>query len=123
MFFLGIIGVMDRKKRIRKINLSPCRICDDTESGMLFKVERVFSFFFLPLFHWNTRYGVQCRRCGSLYWISKEKGEKLEKGQEDSIGYWDMLENKMVRGGVCPHCQKRILPTFDYCPHCGKKLK
>lgn len=123
MFLLGIIGVMDQKERIRTIRLNPCRVCKSEENGVLFKVERVFSFFFLPLFRWNTRYGVQCKRCGSLYWIKKEKGEQLEKGEGDSIGYWEMLENNMVRGGICPYCQKRILPTFNYCPHCGKKLK
>ncbi len=122
MFFIGIVGVMDQKSKIRDIKLAPCRVCEAPETGTLIRIERVFSLFFVPVYRWNKRYAVQCKRCGTLYWLTREKGESLESGQEESIGYWEMLENKMIRGGICPDCQQRVLPSFRYCPYCGKKL-
>lgn len=128
MFFIGIFGIEDKQKEIRKLENLSCRDCNTTSSMILVKRYSFFHIFFLPLFRWNEQYYVICRECNRVYEIPKEKGKQAENGNESEITYWDLklveyegfgsyrtIENK------CRNCGRTIEPQFKYCPYCGEK--
>ncbi|WML33776.1 zinc ribbon domain-containing protein [Clostridium sp. OS1-26] len=126
MFFVGIFGIEDKKKEIRAIRNLSCKNCDAVSGLTLFKVYSYFHIFFLPLFRWNERYYLVCNRCNSMYEISKEKGIRAERGEEEAITYWDLksMEYGYYNNHVqhkCKNCGKEIESNFEYCPYCGKR--
>jgi rRNA maturation endonuclease Nob1 len=93
-----------------------------------------FHFFFIPLFRWNEKYYVKCNGCNSIYEFSKEKGKRLEKGEDLEVVYWDLktIENEYghqyneninsIYKNSCEHCGKSLESKFEYCPYCGEKI-
>lgn len=126
MFFVGIFGIEDKKKEIRTIRNLSCKNCDVLSGLTLFKVYSYFHIFFLPLFRWNERYYLVCSRCSSIYEISKEKGIRAERGEEEAITYWDLksMEYGYYNNHIqhkCKNCGKELESNFEYCPYCGKR--
>ena len=121
MFFIGIMGIDGKEKEVKTMTSLPCRNCDEEPSGKLVKTFNFFHFFFIPLFKWNEKYYIICNACNSIYEIPKEKGKKLESGEEKTVTYWDLkvIKNSVIK---CKGCGSLVEPGFTYCPHCGKKL-
>lgn len=123
MFFVGIFGIETKEKKIKELSNFFCKSCNKEEQGQLIKNYNYFHFFFLPVFKWNERYFLLCNNCSTVYEISKEKGKRLESG-EDNITYWDLKEIKFYnKRRICKSCNKEIEDSFLYCPYCGNKLE
>ena len=128
MFFIGIFGIENKEKEIKKLNELCCKNCNIASELILIKIFTFFHFFFIPLFKWNENYYVVCRKCGSVYSILKEKGKSIEKGENIEITYWDLNEVKNSYGGYysvkrCSKCNREVESSFEYCPYCGEKIK
>ncbi|MBI6872602.1 zinc-ribbon domain-containing protein [Clostridium aciditolerans] len=126
MFFVGIFGIEDKKKEIKTIRNLSCKNCDGVSGLTLFKVYSCFHIFFLPIFRWNERYYLVCSCCNSIYEISKEKGIRAERGEEEAITYWDLkpMEYGYYNNNIqhkCKNCGREIDSNFEYCPYCGKR--
>ncbi|MFD3157232.1 zinc-ribbon domain-containing protein [Haloimpatiens sp. FM7330] len=71
-----------------------------------------------------------CSSCNSVYEISNNKGERIERGEDIEITYWDL---KSIDGGfykencspqnICANCGRVVENDFKYCPYCGQKIK
>ena len=128
MFFIGIFGVENKQKEIKILNDIQCRNCDKGSGGKLIKTFSFFHFFFIPLFRWNEKYYIICNGCNSAYEIPKDKGKRIEKGENIDVSYWDLKPVETVHGNYfggnrCRHCGKVVEAGFEYCPYCGEKLR
>lgn len=128
MFFIGIFGVEDKQKEIKTIRNTSCKNCDGFSGLTLFKQYTFFHLFFIPLFKWNIRYYLVCNTCNVLYEIPKEKGMRVEQGDDTAITYWDLKpEQGQYSSGYdhnnekCKNCGRVVERHFEYCPYCGKK--
>lgn len=129
MFFVGIFGIESKEKQVRELDKIYCGTCLTDTKGVLIKRYDYFHFFFIPLFRWNEKYFVVCKRCNSIYEVSKEKGKELERGSLDYVSKEDMtlvqegqVYGKRALKRVCPHCGKTVEGDYSYCPYCGSKL-
>lgn len=119
MFFIGVFGIQDREKKIGLVSGS-CGECG-SESGFVLRQERIFHFFFLPLFHWNRRYYLICDGCRQASEIGEERAERLLAGE--SFGPWDLPKSKMNQERRCPKCGRILEERDRYCAQCGQKLE
>jgi hypothetical protein len=118
MFFIGFFGFQDRKKKIGQ----PRGACPCGHQGIdLVETERIFHFFFLPVFHWNRRYFLACTHCGAWVEITKERADRLMDGE--SVGPWDMPETHKAGYRFCPACGPRVQAGDVFCAKCGRKLE
>lgn len=129
MFFVGIFGIDTKEKQVKDVDNIYCRTCDNKTKGVLIKTYEYFHFFFIPIFRWNERFYVICKRCNSIYEISKEKGKDIEKGIIKDISENDMtlikegqVYGKKALKRTCPNCGREIEGDYKYCPYCGSKL-
>lgn len=118
--FIGIFGIESKEKQIRILNNIECKFCQCLHGLALIKRYTFFHFFFIPLFRWNEQYFLVCKDCNAVYEISKEKGMRLEKGEENVVTYWDL--NAITHGNKCGNCGRNIESGFEYCPYCGRKI-
>lgn len=119
MFFIGIFGVQDRKKKLGEPG-GACGTCE-METLDLIKMDRIFHVFFLPVFHWNRRFFLVCRRCGKWVEISEERANRLLSG--DHVGPWDMpqmVKKKELRCSACGHVAQE---GDRFCAKCGENLE
>ncbi len=130
MFFVGIFGVENKQKEIKFLKNIPCRNCDKGIGGKIIKTFNFFHFFFIPLFRWNEKYYIICSGCNSVYEIPKDKGKRIEKGEDIEITYWDLRavetgydNSNYMAGSRCANCGKALEHDFEYCPYCGSKIE
>ena len=130
MFFIGIFGIENGQKEIKNLSSIPCKRCNGNTDGKLIKTFYMFQFFFIPIFKWSEKYYIKCNSCNSIYEISKEKGKKIENGENIEITYWDLSEinigyynNYYSPITICPSCGKKVEGEYNYCPYCGTKIK
>lgn len=130
MFFIGVFGIQNKQKEIEYRNSIPCRDCADEPGGKLIKTYNFFHFFFIPLFKWNEKYYVICSGCNAVYEIPKDKGKRIENGEDVEITYWDLktVETGYYGGGhsamnKCAHCGRTVDSSFEFCPYCGTRLR
>ncbi|GAA0070493.1 zinc ribbon domain-containing protein [Clostridium sardiniense] len=131
MFFIGIFGIESGQKEIKTLNNIPCKVCNVNTTGQLIKTFSLFQFFFIPIFKWNEMYYIKCNRCSTIYEIPKDKGKKIENGEDVDITYWDL--NEIDNGhsdnyyyspkNICPSCGRTLEKDYKYCPYCGTKIK
>ncbi|MBY0756764.1 zinc ribbon domain-containing protein [Clostridium sardiniense] len=131
MFFIGIFGIESGQKEIKTLNNISCKVCNFNTTGQLIKTFSLFQFFFIPIFKWNEMYYIKCNRCSTIYEIPKDKGKKIENGEDVDITYWDL--NEIDNGhsdnhyyspkNICPSCGRTLEGDFKYCPYCGTKIK
>lgn len=128
MFFIGVFGIENRDKEIKRIDSISCSKCNFTRCRLI-KNYDFFHFFFIPIFKWNEQYFVECESCKALYSIKKEKGKAIELGENLDITYWDLQEmNREFHNGsyyqsnVCKRCGSKVDSSFKYCPHCGEEI-
>ncbi|MDH2336797.1 zinc ribbon domain-containing protein [Clostridium perfringens] len=129
MFFIGIFGVENKQKEIKQLDNIYCKTCSTRTMGTLIKSYEYFHIFFIPIFRWNEKYYVMCKRCNSIYEISKEKGKAIENGEINEVNLEDMtlIQEGQVYGKravkkVCPNCGKTVEGDYNYCPYCGSKI-
>lgn len=123
MFFIGIFGIENKDKKVKELTSLSCKKCNRTTTGELIKNYNYFHLFFFPIIKWGETYYVTCNQCGSLFLISKEKGESIENGENIEVTYWDLQENhENNHYRVCGNCGNRIEANYKYCPHCGEKI-
>ncbi len=127
MFFIGIFGVEDKQKEIKKVRSVCCKGCNENILTLV-KEFSFFHIFFIPLFKWNEKYFLICNNCNAIYEISKEKGMGMEHGEDIEITYWDLkyMEQVYHEGYAqlkCKNCGKAIESNFEFCPYCGEKRK
>lgn len=122
MFFIGIFGVEDKQKEIKKIDTVNCKNCNGRYFTLI-KQYTFFHIFFIPIFKWNEKYLLICSNCNNIYEIPKEKGSAIEKGESIEITYWDlnMMYNDSYVQVRCSNCGKIIDNSFEFCPYCGKR--
>ena len=127
MFFIGIFGVQSKEKEITDSAKIQCRECDKRLGGKLIKTYNFFHFFFIPLFRWGERYYLICNGCNSTYEIPKDKGKRIENGEDIEISYWDLrsIEKGIAHSVIhrCNYCGKEIREDYEYCPYCGSKVR
>lgn len=128
MFFIGIFGIEKKQKEIKFLKGIPCKSCNEGQEGKIIKTFNFFHFFFIPLFRWNEKYYIVCSSCNSIYEIPKDKGKRIEKGEDVEITYWDLRTVEIGHDGNytevnrCAHCGKALEHDFEYCPYCGSKI-
>lgn len=127
MFFIGVFGIEEKQKEIGTIKNLSCKNCNEIGSRLtLYKTYSFLHIFFLPVFKWNDRYYAVCSGCNSIYEIPKEKGIRMEQGDEEAITYWDLKPmdfgyyNNYIKYR-CKNCGKEVESQFGYCPYCGTK--
>lgn len=124
MFFVGIFGIESKEKKIKELSNIFCKACNKEEIGQLIKTYSYFHIFFIPIFRWNEIYYVLCNNCSTVYEIAKEKGKKIERGEEINITYWDLREiNRGNSIRTCNSCNHKVEDRFLYCPYCGNRLE
>lgn len=130
MFFIGIFGVENKQKEIKELKTIECKTCEIRTRGVLVKSYEYFHIFFIPIFRWNEKYYVMCKRCNSIYEISKERGKEIENDENLDIKLDDMVliqegerygKNALERR--CPNCGNILKEDYKYCPYCGNKLQ
>lgn len=129
MFFIGIFGVENKQKEIKELENIECKTCETRTRGVLIKSYEYFHIFFIPILRWDEKYYVMCKRCNSIYEISKEKGKVIESGESLDLKFDDMV---LIQEGekygrravkkVCPNCGKLIEGDYKYCPYCGVEI-
>lgn len=126
MFFIGIFGVEDKQKQIKDINTIGCKNCNNSRHTLV-KQYSFFHIFFIPIFKWNIRYFLICNNCNTIYEIPKEKGIRVENGEDSSITYWDLKVIENYNGAQaqlrCSNCGRAVDSNFEFCPYCGERLK
>lgn len=126
MFFIGIMGIESKQKELRSINNMICKSCGRMTSYKLIKTYNCFQIFFIPVFRWGNQYYLVSKCCGSIFEVSKEHGEDLEKGNDSVLSNLNItiVEDRPQSGKlICGSCGKEVNGSFDYCPYCGVKLK
>lgn len=123
MFFIGIVGIEQKEKKICILEDLDCKNCDKKGYSYLIKSYSYFHFFFIPIFKWNENYYVLCEGCSRVYTISKEKGTRIEHGEKNVINYWDLKDTESFYNKQCSNCNREVDMNFEYCPYCGKKVK
>ncbi|WP_300348507.1 zinc ribbon domain-containing protein [Clostridium sp.] len=129
MFFIGIFGIENKQKEIKKLENIECSNCEVKTRGALIKSYEYFHIFFIPIFKWNEKYFVMCKRCNSVYEVSKEKGKLLEKGENIDVRAEDMVLLKKGKSygrkalkKYCPNCGEVLDGEYKYCPYCGVEI-
>ncbi|MDZ4992108.1 zinc-ribbon domain-containing protein [Clostridium perfringens] len=130
MFFIGIFGVENKQKEIKELETIECKTCETGTRGVLVKSYEYFHIFFIPIFRWNEKYYVMCKRCNSIYEIPKEKGKGIENGVNLDIKFNDTVliqeGERYGKNGLerrCPNCGNILKEDYKYCPYCGKELQ
>ncbi|WIV11034.1 zinc ribbon domain-containing protein [Proteiniborus sp. MB09-C3] len=124
MFFIGIFGIETKEKIIKELPNFYCKNCNKEEAGQLIKKYNYFHFFFLPIIKWNEIYYILCNNCNTIYETAKEKGKRIELGEDENVTYWDLQEIKKYKGiRICKSCNNEVDDEFLYCPYCGEKLE
>lgn len=117
MFFIGVFGIGQKRKILKEVKFK-CTGCLE-EKAILIQQSKSFDLFFIPVYHWDKIYLINCLSCGSLY---KVKEEKITKIMESSKVEYDDIENIIYEKVSCPKCGSGIDKSFKYCPKCGEKL-
>ena len=114
MFF--VMGIDDKQKILKEVSYN-CSCTND--KGIIILEERRFSLFFLPIFSWNKRYYLECKKCHSIF---KIKQECIDEVIKSGIVYENYLEI-ILKKEICKNCGQEIEENYEYCPHCGNKNK
>lgn len=126
MFFIGIFGIDERKKEISTIQNVFCKACGSMTSYKLFKVNKVFHFFFIPIINWDKRYYLISRCCNSIFNIPNQLGTALENNEDTNINDEDLHQiNSYVHSNehICSNCNNVVQSDYKYCPYCGEKME
>lgn len=121
MVFIGIMGMDQRQKVVKDFQAFPCLNCKDEPRGKLVKVYSTFHIFFIPIFKWNEKYILLCGKCQHGFEVSKEKGKKVETGEE-TISYWDLKPLQPLQK-TCVYCGHVLENNHKFCPECGKEVR
>ncbi|SEF39839.1 zinc-ribbon family protein [Caloramator fervidus] len=123
MFFIGIFGIEPKEEEVKDINNIICKKCGRISSYKLIKQYNVFHFFFIPIYKWNKKYYLISRCCETIFEISTEYGQRLEKEDDIVINDYELHEitfNYWYK--KCPNCLREVDVSYNYCPYCGEKI-
>lgn len=119
-----IMGIQNKSKATFHSNSLPCHACDGDRGFDVYDKYNYFHLFFLPVWTWGHDYSVQCKKCGSYYYIKEESQKKAENSNVE-FTYWDLepAANNQTTYTVnkCKSCGYSLDDDFDYCPKCGTK--
>lgn len=118
MFFIGIIGIGNKNKKLGSVFFR-CTGCIE-EKFSLIELSKSFDIFFIPIFKFNKEYIIVCDNCKSIY---KVKNDAISTIIEEKIVKYEDIENIILETNTCPYCGANISGNFSYCPKCGKLLK
>lgn len=127
MFFLGVFGIETREREVGEVDSVACIKCGMLTKYTIIKTYNVFHFFFLPLVKWKEKYYLKSRCCNTIYEITKEDLDKINKSKnlkDVNIKeiYSDIDYSKGCREIICTNCKRKVEENFTYCPYCGKKI-
>jgi|GEM_PF-843547 len=117
MFFIGILGVNNRSK-VKKDIYFKCTGCIGIK-GELIENYSSFEVFFIPVYKFNKKYFLRCKKCESLYWLKEEHIPKILETKQAS---YEDIKEIIYQKETCPKCGKEINKKYEYCPNCGEKL-
>ena len=121
MFF--IFGISNGEKRLDFNQTMVCPGCGHFGRIEVYMTYMYFSLFFIPIFKWGKRYFVKTSCCNGVCDISKELGQKIEKGQVTEINPGDLQFSFRYRVfKQCTNCGFSTSEEFEYCPKCGNHL-
>lgn len=80
-----IWGVSRRSKYLNFNQPMTCLHCGHYGSFRVYKTYSAFTFFFIPIFWWGTKYYVESTCCGKTYMLNPAIGKMIAKGQEVQI--------------------------------------
>ncbi len=115
-----MIGVNDRQEVLDFRQLVFCENCGRESTVEVYKIYRVLTLFFLPVFRWNVRYYARMSCCGSVIELSGEQGKQIEEGYPVYIDP-ESFPHRLI--GRCPNCGYEVDPDDLYCAHCGTRLR
>nr|WP_243113400.1 zinc ribbon domain-containing protein [Romboutsia sp. Marseille-P6047] len=115
-----MLGIDKKNKEIKELHNITCNNCDNLSVMKLIKNYTYFHIFFIPIFKWNESYYLMCKNCDSIYSISNEKGNAIEKGLDSNLTYWDL--NEIKTDNRCKNCGNKIDNDYRYCPYCGEQI-
>ena len=122
MFFL--IAVMPVEKRLPYPFSGICQTCGKVCGYEVYMSASCLSLFFIPLIKFGKKYIVKVDCCQTVYLLNKEKGRKIERGENVMINENDLtpyIGDFSIRRS-CPNCGYEVEEDFIHCPKCGKKL-
>ncbi|MGI6161832.1 MAG: zinc ribbon domain-containing protein [Christensenellales bacterium] len=121
MFFIGVFGVNDKEKEIKRFDPSACPCCGRLSSCTLIESFRCFHIYFLPLFKWKKRYTLAFGCCGCAYEADPDYAAELKYSDSVDISRLKKLEYTS-KSGVCQSCGRQSEGNYAYCPYCGNRL-
>ena len=125
MFFIGILGVGQKRKPLGEIGPVVCPGCGKSTRLRVEVEYRYFHLFFIPLFRWNERTLATSPCCPDPVVLDEETGRAVRRGEPVDLenlaagGPWN-ADQETEEGCVC---QRQPLPDeYRFCPYCGRDL-
>lgn len=118
MFFIGVISIGNKNKKIADISFK-CTGCIGKNFSVI-ELSRNFELFFIPVYRLKKEYIIICDKCRSVYKLKKDKVVNVLEKKEAT---YDDIEKIILENEVCPYCGSNIIGDYIYCPKCGKSLK
>jgi zinc-ribbon family len=121
---LFIAGISSKQEKLNYDQTIVCSECGKYGHYEIYFECMVFSFFFIPIIRWNKKYYVRNTCCGTIYRISKERGEDIRKGKETSLSKMDLeiVHQTYSFYKQCSLCGYETIENFQYCPKCSNRL-
>lgn len=123
MFF--VFGISNKEKKLEFNQTIICTQCGKYGRYEVIMEYMYLSLFFIPVLKWNKKFYVRSTCCGSIYLISKELGERIDRGEGVVLSDQDL---QLVERGQfysikkCPNCGFQTYENFQYCPKCASEL-
>ena len=118
------MGITNGRKEIEydgKMNV--CKECGSYCRYRIFYTYMCLTLFFIPVFKWSKQYFTESSCCGRVYGINKEKGRKIELGEDVILNDDDFISVSGFESVKrCRNCGYTTEENFEFCPKCGNKL-
>ncbi|PHV71702.1 hypothetical protein CS063_03840 [Sporanaerobium hydrogeniformans] len=114
------IDITTLQKEVKRL-MGRCHGCGQQGSLVLVKTYQCLRVFFIPIWHWGTRYFLVDQSCGKRYEISEEDGVLLTYDKKGVEACRPLQIEQMPLS--CPSCQRILDRDYDFCPYCGARRK
>ena len=122
MFFIGIISILSKEKKLDFSQSIMCPICGHFGRYEVYVKYNELSLFFIPLLKFGKEYIAVSTCCKSIYGITKECGKEIENKTKLSLDENDLTPLNINLEIFCPACGYKLSKDFEFCPKCGRKI-
>lgn len=120
MFF--IFGISNKQKKLDFNQTTVCSNCGAYGRYEAFMTYSYFSLFFIQLIKWDKKYYIRSTCCASTYSVSKDIGQRIERGENVNINESDLKPINVNKKIACTTCGYHMEDGFKYCPKCGERV-